>query len=350
MRDILAIDIGTSVFKAGVFAPDLSVRGMVSRSYEVNIYDQVKADIDPERWWRALKEACAELRSLLPAVGVVSLSVTTPGLVPMAGDGSALGPAILFFDGRSHRQAKEIRERVGEEVFLRDACNLPVSGGSSLCSIMWIRENQPEIWKDTAMFGHCNTYIVKRMTGLWSVDPSTASITGMYNTARDDLTWNEEVLRAAGIPLTRLPPLFRSKKPVGTVLPEIALELGFSKGVAVLCGGNDAVLGALSCGMTTPGDVVAMHGTCDITCVCVDTPIASRNFNVRCHVLPNRWMTFLFLMREERPSNGFGLSSVKRCHVTTSSRNMSLGFSLPSLRVLRLTGSTGSCRNSCRIY
>ena len=98
-------------------------------------------------------------------MGVLSLSVTTPGLTPMAADGTALGPAILFLDGRSRAQAAAIREAVGEERFLAEACNLPVSGGSSLASILWIRDNEPETWAATAMFGHCNTYLTRRLTG-----------------------------------------------------------------------------------------------------------------------------------------------------------------------------------------
>ena len=85
-----------------------------------------------------------------------------------------------------------------------------MTGGSSLCSILWIRDNQPEVWRAAAKFGHTNTYMVKRLTGDWAIDPSTVSITGLYNTARNDLTWNRGVLEAAGIPESKLPPLMHS--------------------------------------------------------------------------------------------------------------------------------------------
>ena len=294
-RDILAIDVGTTAFKAGVFGPDLEKRGETSREYQIHLYDHGKADIETEKWWQALKECCVELKPFLKAVGVVSFSVTTPGLVPIGEDGGALGPAILMLDGRSYKQAREIRALVGEETFLRETCNLPVSGGSSLCSILWIRENQPETWKATAKFGHCNTYMVKRFTGQWAIDPSTTSITGLYNTARNDLTWNQEVLATAGVPESKLPPLVHSYHPVGTILSEIANELGLPRDCIVLCGGNDAVLAALSGGFTSPGDINYICGTCEITNVCVDHPVSSSNFNVRCHVIPNRWVTFFVL-------------------------------------------------------
>lgn len=293
--DILAIDVGTSALKLGVFTRDLEQKCSARRSYDVHLYDHGKADIEPEEWWRALRESCAEVRGHLRDVGVIALSVTTPGLTPMTADGSALAPAILFLDARSRAQSAAIRAAVGEEAFLREACNLPVSGGSSLSSILWFRDERPDVWRDAEKFGHCNTYLVKRMTGEWAIDPSTTSITGLYNTARDDLTWNRQVLDLAGICEDRLPPLLLSYDVAGEILPRVADELGIPRGARVLVGANDAVLAALSGGVTEPGDISIISGTCDIASVCVDTPIASPNFNLRCHVIPGRWLTFFIL-------------------------------------------------------
>ena len=294
-EDILAIDVGTSRFKMAVYGPDFEQRCQVVVPYDVNVYNRVYADIEPEKWWQAFRRACAEAAPYLSGVGVISLSVTTPGLTPMAADGTALGPAILFFDGRSHSQARAIRQRVGVEAFLRDACNLPVSGGSSLCSILWIRDVQPDTFAATRMFGHTNTYLVKRLTGEWAIDPSTASITGLYNTARHDLTWNQEVLAAARLPESVLPPLRESHAVAGAIRPEVARELGLPADCVVLTGGNDAVLAALSGGVTEPGQISLVTGTVEITSVCVDQPVASAEFNIRCHVVPGRWLTFFIL-------------------------------------------------------
>jgi len=63
----------------------------------------------------------------------------------------------------------------------------------------------------------------------------------------------------------------------------------------VLCGGNDATLAAFSGGLTDPGDANIISGTCDIANVCTDRPVASARFNVRAHVLPDRWLTFFVL-------------------------------------------------------
>lgn len=294
-RDILAIDVGTSVLKLGVFSSTLEKRSEARRAYDPHVYDNGKADIDPEAWWQALRESCAEVRDSLASVGTISLSVTTPALTPMAADGTPLAPAVLFFDGRSHEQSRAIRQIVGEDRFLAETGNLPVSGGSSLSSILWFRDKRPDIWERTAKFGHCNTYLLKRMTGEWAIDPSTTSITGLYNTTVNDLTWNTDILRMAGIREDLLPPLLQSYDPVGAILPGVADELGVPPDTVVLCGGNDAVLAAFSGGLTEPGDINIISGTCDIASVCTDRPVASRDFNVRCHVVPGRWLTFFVL-------------------------------------------------------
>jgi xylulokinase len=294
-RDILAIDAGTTAFKLAVFSPDLEKRCEARRAYSVNVYGDGCADIDPEAWWQALRECCKEVKHELANVGVLSLSVTTPGLTPMDAEGRALAPAMLFFDGRSTAQARRIRQMLGEDFLLRETCNLPVSGGSSLSSILWIRDHQPDVWNAAAKFGHTNTYLVKRLTGRWAIDPSTTSITGLYNTAADDLTWNAAVLLAAGIPESKLPRLMRSQAAAGTVLPGVASGLGLPADTVVLCGGNDAVLAAYSAGLNEPGQIGAVCGTCEITMTCVDAPVRSPRFNVRCHVLPQRWFTFLVL-------------------------------------------------------
>jgi xylulokinase len=303
--DILAIDVGTSALKVGVFGPGLEQRSEARRTYAPHVYDRGKADIEPDAWWEALRECCAEVATSLAGVRVVSLSVTTPGLTPMAADGTALAPAVLFLDGRSRAQSAAIRRIVGERRFLAETCNLPVSGGSSLSSILWFRDEEPGNWAAAAKFGHCNTYLVKRMTGRWAIDPSTTSITGLYNTARNDLTWNREILDLAGIPEDRLPPLMHSHQAVGRLLSAVADELGLSRDCSVLCGGNDAVLAALSGGLTEPGDINIISGTCDIANVCTDRPIASPTFNVRCHVIPGRWLTFFVLNAGGEALDGF---------------------------------------------
>lgn len=294
-RKILAIDVGTTSFKMGIFNESLSVDKIYQQNYDVDIFNGEKAEIDPEIWWQQVVNGCKSIENELKEVDIVAFSVTTPGLVAMDENGDALTKAILFLDQRSHSQASSIRKKIGEERLLEKACNLPVSGGSSLSSILWIKENLPDVYEKTHKFGHTNTFLIHRLTKKWAIDPSTTSITGLYNTKENNLTWNSEFLKELSLSEDKLPDLYQSYQEVGKIDMEVAKLLGLPETCKVLCGGNDAVLSAFSAGINKPGDILFISGTCDIMMVCLDNPKGSAEYNIRSHILPGLWMTLFVL-------------------------------------------------------
>jgi xylulokinase len=175
---ILAVDIGTTGMKMGVFQvidEALSPVRQFSQEYEVNIYnDGLFGDIEQDKWKQAFVAGCKAMADAIAEVDVISLSGTTPGLTAMDKDGEALYPAILMLDQRSRQQAQRIIETVGMEILLKTTANMPVAGGCSLASILWINDNHPDIFKKTYKFGHSNTYIARWLTGAFAIDPSSA--------------------------------------------------------------------------------------------------------------------------------------------------------------------------------
>jgi xylulokinase len=81
----------------------------------------------------------------------------------------------------------------------------------------------------------------------------------------------------------------------GRIQAGLARELGFSKEPPVVIGGNDAVLAAYSAGVREPGEVANVNGTCEITLVCLPRCYPSTRYNIRAHVIPDRWLT-LYVM------------------------------------------------------
>ena len=304
---ILGVDIGTTSMKMGVFqivdnqpprfprsgaAGTLSLVRQFTQEYEVNIYnDGLFGDIEQDKWKRAFTAGCKKMEDLIPDVDIISLSGTTPGLTAMDKDGEALYPAILMLDQRSRKQAKFIIETIGIEHLLKTTANMPVAGGCSLASILWLKDNCPEIFEKTYKFGHSNTYVAHWLTGTFAIDPSSASLTALYNTVQNDFTWNEDIALTFGISPHHLPQIVPAYASVGRIRRSVAQKLGFGKEPPVLIGGNDAVLAAYSVGINEPGDIINVNGTCEITLVCLDKCLASANYNIRAHVLPNRWLT-----------------------------------------------------------
>ena len=126
----------------------------------------------------------------------------------MDAEGRPLYPAILMLDQRSRQQAQRIIDVVGMNTLLAETANMPVAGGCSLASLLWIKDNLPEIYRKAAVFGHSNTFMAKWLTGAFAIDPSSASLTALYNTVKNDMTWNGEIAGAFGISLERLPRFF----------------------------------------------------------------------------------------------------------------------------------------------
>jgi len=292
---VLGVDIGTTSMKMGAFrlAGDvLEPIRQFSQGYAINVYnDGLYGDIEPHKWKEAFVAGCRAMEDLIGDVEVISLSGTTPGLTAMAADGTALYPAILMLDQRSRTQAQRIIDTIGLDRLLETTANMPVAGGCSLAGILWLRENHPDLFRQTHKFGHSNTYIAHWLTGSYAIDPSSASLTALYNTTRNDLTWNEEIARAFDLSLDRLPQIVPAWQSVGKVHTSLAKELGLRKEPHVLTGGNDAVLAAYSVGVQDPGDIINVNGTCEISLICLPKCLPSLNYNIRAHVLPGRWLT-----------------------------------------------------------
>jgi xylulokinase len=285
------------VFKVTVRGLDLI--GQFSQGYEINTYNNGQSsDVEPEKWQAAFVAGCKDLARFTGEVDGIGISGTTPGLTAMAADGAPLYPAILMLDQRSRAQAAEIIETVGLAKILEETSNMPVAGGCSLASILWLRDHQPEVFKKAACFGHSNTYFAKWLTGEFAIDPSSASLTALYNTVKNDLTWNEEIARTFGIKMSQLPQVMLGFHSPGRMRSGLARELGFRKEPVVVIGGNDAVLAAYSIGIQEPGDCVNVNGTCEISMVCLDKCYPSTKYNIRAHVIAGRWVT-LYVMNAE---------------------------------------------------
>lgn len=295
MSIVLATDVGTTSLKMAIVVDGETIFASAEQSYPMNVRPGGQRDIDTYQWWIAFLSCAKKISKHLGSVQALSFSVSTPGATAFSTEGEALTPAVLFLDGRSSREAQYIRNAVGEDFLLKHTSNLPVSGGCTASTILWWKEHAPEMFDHADYFGHTNTLFGKRLTGHWGTDPSTASLTGLYNTTENDGTWNEHICDRLGIPVIKLPPIVNSWEPVGTMLPQWSDTMGLPRDVPVLMGGNDAMCAALHGGVTHEGAILDICGTCEIICIGLSKSLPGRNYNVRCHVIPQLWSTLYVL-------------------------------------------------------
>ncbi len=287
---ILALDIGTSSLKAGLFdrEDNLVLTDKVDYTYETR---GMHVQIDPEKIWKAFLVVAQKLRDHANDIELIVPCVLSPSLIPMDASGNPLYPSIIHWDRRSLKQAREAIALIGKESFLQLAGNLPYPGGISLSSLLWVKDEEPEIFTKAFKFGHMNTFFLKRLTGNWSIDPTNASLTGLYHTvAYTD--WINEFAKAFEIPTGKLPPVIPCMDIVGKVTAEVASVTGFKSGTPVLMGSNDTSSAALGAGVVENGQLLNISGSGELLAVCLDRPIPDEKYYLRTHPLPNRWLAF----------------------------------------------------------
>jgi len=289
MDCILAIDVGTQSLRACVIEPDLTLLERQQVPYAPRVISRDKVEIDAEILWGALVQACSKLKHR-DRVEVITFSTLCPSLLPMDGTGKPLRPIILHLDRRSYKQAQWALERVGEDNFLNIAGNLPIPGGISATSLLWVREHEPAIYsKKDVCFGHAVTFFMKRLTGRFLIDPSNASFTGLYDTVGYG-DWDERLYGPLEIERDKLPEVLMSTAIAGELIDNAAKKLGLPKNIPVNIGANDTTCATVGAGINEAGDIMNTSGTVEILVLCLDKPLVSKNHLLRTHAYPGRWL------------------------------------------------------------
>ena len=289
MDCILAIDVGTQSLRACVIDPELSELERQQVPYTPQVISRDKVEIDAEILWDALVQACSKLKHR-DRVKVITFSTLCPSLLPMDVNGNPLRPIILHLDRRSYKQAQWALKKVGEENFLNIAGNLPIPGGISVTSLLWIRDHEPEIYsKSDVCFGHAVTFFLKRLTDRFVIDPSNASFTGLYDTVGYS-DWDERLFGPLEIERHKLPDVLMSTAVAGEIIDKAAMILGLPKNIPVNIGANDTTCATVGAAVTEAGNIMNTSGTVEILVLCLDKPIVSKNHLLRTHAFPGRWL------------------------------------------------------------
>jgi xylulokinase len=289
MGYILSIDAGTQSLRACVIDQDLVVLEKEKVAYQPRVLPGNRVEMDAEDLWSSLLQACGRL-TLKSGVKAVVFSTLCPSLLPMDGDGNPLHPIILHLDRRSYRQAVWALERIGEDTFLQVAGNLPIPGGISLTSLLWIKEHLPEIYaRKDVCFGHAVTFFMKRLTGRFLIDPSNASFTGLYDTVGYG-DWDHRLTEPLQIDRRKLPAVALSTAICGELTGWAAGALGLNARLPVVIGANDTTCAAVGAGVDKPGDIMNTSGTVEIMALCLDRPLVSKNHLLRTHAYPGKWL------------------------------------------------------------
>jgi FGGY-family pentulose kinase len=260
---LLGLDVGTQSLRAALV--DRSGRTV---AYGVAPIDTAYprptwAEQQPGEWWSAARTA---VRAALDTAGVgpeevmaVGLDCTACTVVACDDAGHPLYPALLWMDQRSFREAADI-SATGDPV-LRYVSGR-VSPEWMLPKALWLKRNQPDVYRSAARIVEGTDWMMHRLTGDWTLSLNHVAV--KWNYARPDGGWPLGLLGAVGLEdlpskwPTRIVPLGRGE---GRLCRSAAEDLGLARDIPVAQGGIDAYLGMLGLGATRDGDVAVIVGS-----------------------------------------------------------------------------------------
>lgn len=262
MKYVIGVDLGTSAVKILLVNQNGVVADEVSKAYPLIIEKSGYSEQNPEEWVEkttiGLKELIEQFDGDVNDIEGISFSGQMHGLVLLDNENQLLRNAILWNDTRTTKQCEEIYEVFGKERLLEVTKN-PALEGFTLPKILWVKENEPQVFERSCVFMLPKDYLRYRMTGAVHMEYSDAAGTLMLNVAKRE--WSEEVLETFGIGLDFCPPLVESHTFVGTVTPEFAKATGLSQSTKVFAGGADNACGAIGSGILTEGKTLCSIGT-----------------------------------------------------------------------------------------
>ncbi|HOT43771.1 MAG TPA: FGGY-family carbohydrate kinase [Spirochaetota bacterium] len=273
---VLAIDLGSGGPKAAVVSDSGLVRASASEKVALHLLPHGGAEQDPIEWWacvkRAVKKAIRESGVSPERIAAVSCDSQYFVIVPIDENGEPLMRALHWLDARgAPYNTGLIRGLINIEGYgaskLFRWINLnglapSKSGIDSVGHVLYLKHERPDIYRKTWKFLEPMDYITLRLTGRCAATQETM----IPFMAVDNRTWgvtdyHPGLIRLAGLDREKLPDLLRNKDIVGTVLPEVAAELGLSPSTQVIAGSNDTNASAVGSGAVRDFEGLIYIGT-----------------------------------------------------------------------------------------
>jgi len=255
---ILALDIGTTNFKAGIFLNGKLIK-VCQRPLEV--IDGYKTN--GETWFTAFKSVVKELKE--------SLDLSSLRSIILDGNGPTLvsvpsGEALLWLDRRATKESDLLSKKLG--FFVDSSFLIP--------KILRQKRLYPELYKKTKFYFGSADYLAWKLTGEAKIVMALEGLEKWY--------WNDELLNSLEIDKSKLPPFIKMGEKIGLLNKELAKELGI-KMVPVLSGPPDFVTSILGSGSVERGMVCDRSGTSEGINLC--TNVKNPNQKLMCYRHPN---------------------------------------------------------------
>ncbi|MBW7475722.1 gluconokinase [Paenibacillus oenotherae] len=281
-KTVIGIDIGTTSTKSVVFGMNGSVRGSCSIHYPLLHERPSWAEQDPdaivEAVTRSVKGAIEQSGISGVDVAGASLSSAMHSVIAIDETGKPLTRSMTWADGRSEAEAQHIRQHV-PDIYFRTGT--PIHPMSPLPKLIWLRNNRTDVWERAAKFVSIKEYVLFVLFGQWAVDYSLASATGLLN--GQQLDWDEQALRLAGLETGRLSPLQPGTYRMQGLSADYAQRMGLGKETPFFLGGSDGAMANIGVGAIGPGEMAVTIGTSAAVRMMMDRPLTDERQRTFCY-------------------------------------------------------------------
>ncbi|PWK22348.1 gluconokinase [Arcicella aurantiaca] len=267
----IGIDIGTTATKAMVFTQEGKVVNHCSICYEM---------YHPQPDW-SIQKPSEILSAVLACINKVSTNITSQfisfssamqSIIAIDKDGNPLTDIILWADNRANEIANNLKNSDLGKAFYKST-GLPIHTFSPMTKILWLRENEPEIFAKTHKFISIKEYVWHQLTGEYVIDSSMASGTGMMNI--ENLQWDSTILNHLGIRENQLSSIVSPRHTANSLKQNFTLVLG----------GGDGALANLGTGAMQKGRMALTIGTSGAVRLPIDKPFIDHKMRTQCYHL-----------------------------------------------------------------
>lgn len=287
----VGIDAGTT----GVTVALFDRRGLMVASGDRDypcIFPQpgwVEQDMDVV--WRALCEASRQAMAGIDPGRIVSVGLSSQrGTFALLDEQfRPLAPAIVWNDARAKDMEAMIAANISPARF-RSLTGMPIAASWAVAKIAWLAAHRPRLLDATRWICNGQEYLL-RLLGAerFEGDPSSLTLNGMLDIRR--LGWSDEVCKAAGIDLAKLPPLGAPGAAVGVISKQAAALTGLPAGTALCRGAGDQQCAALGAGVVRQGMAEITIGTSAMMVAHLDHPdlAVGEQTYIGAHAIPGKW-------------------------------------------------------------
>lgn len=292
MNYYLGLDLGTGSIKTVLF--DVNGKEIAQSSLEYPLYQPHNgwSEQEPKDWYFAAVKTVRSVmdQSQVPPESVKGLGISGQmmGAVMLDKNGHALRRAILWNDGRTTESCEHVRRIVGDNLFMKYSCT-PARPGLTAAKIQWVKDNQPDIYKNVAHILLPKDYLRYRLTGEYATEVSDASATQILDVP--NRKWSDEIMAAMDLNESKLGKVYESQEITGYVMPEVAEAMGITTKCAVVGGASDNAAAGVGTGIVAPGRAMTTIGTSGTVFAFSEKPIIDKNKSVYtfCMPVPGAW-------------------------------------------------------------